>query len=378
MGTKHTKGCQPPGAGESPQSHNPGSRKKMPARDRGDFLASFMVKSSDKFGKSGGNLPPYHRRISMIQDMLLLVKQGKQEEATELLKHLRQDLGMESTSLDDVLYRYASFRNLVDPITHDLIISLARYIHCPKPEGDSFGAMEKVCRQLTYHLSPHSQWRRQGIMKRKPQSCLKAILVGRPQNNTVDLSGIPLTWKDLDRIISYLQHSSEHIDNVELCFTELTDEMFLQLLPILSALPHLTTLSLNGNRLTKAVLRDLTETLKDPKKFSSVTWIDLGNNVDIFSLPQPFLVSLKKRCPKQGNLPTILEFGEGQMSDLESQEGLGESQEDLCTADEDRNQPDKINNAGTRRLLTERTTEVGMLTNKCDSEQEAAWEAAQT
>lgn len=43
---------------------------------------------------------------------------------------------MESTSLDDVLYRYASFRNLVDPITHDLIISLARYIHCPKPVGN--------------------------------------------------------------------------------------------------------------------------------------------------------------------------------------------------------------------------------------------------
>lgn len=44
---------------------------------------------------------------------------------------------MESTSLDDVLYRYASFRNLVDPITHDLIISLARYIHCPKPVGNT-------------------------------------------------------------------------------------------------------------------------------------------------------------------------------------------------------------------------------------------------
>uniref|UniRef100_A0AAV2J3U3 Uncharacterized protein n=1 Tax=Knipowitschia caucasica TaxID=637954 RepID=A0AAV2J3U3_KNICA len=80
------------------------------------------------------------------------------------------DLGMESTSLDDVLYRYASFRNLVDPITHDLIISLARYVHCPKTEGDSLGAMEKVCRQLTYHLSPHSQWRRQGLLKRKPQA----------------------------------------------------------------------------------------------------------------------------------------------------------------------------------------------------------------
>lgn len=51
---------------------------------------------------------------------------------------LFQDLGMESTSLDDVLCRYASFRNLVDPITHDLIINLARYIHCPKPVG-SYG-----------------------------------------------------------------------------------------------------------------------------------------------------------------------------------------------------------------------------------------------
>uniref|UniRef100_A0A8D0GA33 Leucine rich repeat containing 75A n=1 Tax=Sphenodon punctatus TaxID=8508 RepID=A0A8D0GA33_SPHPU len=311
MGTKQTKGCQPPGAGDSPQSHNASSRRKMAARERGDFLASFMVKSSDKFGK-GGSLPPYHRRISMIQDMLLLVKQGKQDEATELLKHLRQDLGMESTSLDDVLYRYASFRNLVDPITHDLLISLARYIHCPKPEGDSLGAMEKLCRQLTYHLSPHSQWR---------------LSLRETIGSDLDLSGIPLTLKDLDRIISYFQHSSEHIDSVELCFTELTDEMFLQLLPVLSALPHLSTLALNGNRLTKAILRDLTETLKDPKKFPSVTWIDLGNNVDIFSLPQPFLVSLKKRCPKQGNLPTILEFGEGQMSDLESQEGLAESQD---------------------------------------------------
>ncbi|CAL8371986.1 unnamed protein product [Gadus morhua 'NCC'] len=90
---------------------------------------------------------------------------------------ISEDLGMESTSLDDVLYRYASFRNLVDPITHDLIISLARYVHCPRTsaglpsyEGDSLGAMEKVCRQLTYHLSPHSQWRRQGLLKRKPQA----------------------------------------------------------------------------------------------------------------------------------------------------------------------------------------------------------------
>lgn len=59
-----------------------------------------------------------------------------------------------------------------------------------------------------------------------------------------------------------------------------------------------------------------------------MTWIDLGNNVDIFSLPQPFLVSLRKRCPKQGNLPTILEFGESQASDPpEKVRCLGEEEE---------------------------------------------------
>uniref|UniRef100_A0A8C9EQE8 Leucine rich repeat containing 75A n=1 Tax=Pavo cristatus TaxID=9049 RepID=A0A8C9EQE8_PAVCR len=303
MGTKQTKGCQPGSAGESPPAHH---RKKTSPRERGDFLTSLVVKSGEKFGKGAGSLPPYHRRICMIQDMLGLVKQGKQEEATELLRHLRQDLGMESTSLDDVLYRYASFRNLVDPITHDLIISLARYIHCPKPVGKA--SAQSTLLSPTHDLSQHSL------------PCLKAVLMGKPQDNTVDLSGIPLTLKDLERVTSYLQHSSEHIDTVELCFTELTDEMLLQLLPALCGLPHLTTLSLNGNRLTKAILRDLTETLKDPKKFPSVTWIDLGNNVDIFSLPQPFLVSLKRRCPKQGNLPTILEFGEGP---LEAQRGAG-------------------------------------------------------
>ncbi|XP_014303269.1 leucine-rich repeat-containing protein 75A [Myotis lucifugus] len=223
----------------------------------------------------------------------------------------QEDLGMESTSLDDVLYRYASFRNLVDPITHDLIISLARYIHCPKPEGDALGAMEKLCRQLTYHLSPHSQWRRhRGLVKRKPQACLKAVLAGSPLDNTVDLSGIPLTSRDLERVSSYLQRCGEQVDSVELGFTGLTDDMVLQLLPALSTLPRLTTLALNGNRLTRALLRDLTDTLKDPSKFPNVTWIDLGNNVDIFSLPQPFLLSLRKRSPKQGHLPTILELGE--------------------------------------------------------------------
>lgn len=68
-----------------------------------------------------------------------------------------------------------------------------------------------------------------------------------------------------------------------------------------------------------------------------MTWIDLGNNVDIFSLPQPFLVSLRKRCPKQGNLPTILEFGESQASDPpERLRGLGEEEEEEETDDTNR------------------------------------------
>ncbi|XP_036380346.1 leucine-rich repeat-containing protein 75A-like [Megalops cyprinoides] len=310
MGTKQTKGAGSE-AGPSPQHSG---WKRTPTKQRGDLFASFMLRSGDRFGR-GGPPPPYQRRIGMIQEMMVMAKEGKQSEATELLKTLRQDLGMESTSLDDVLYRYASFRSLVDPITHDLIISLARYVHCPKTEGDALTAMEKVCRQLTYHLSPHSRWRRQGLLKRKPQACLKAVLSSPPSGGTVDLSGIPLTVRDMERLCSHLQRHAQRVCSLELGFTELTDESFLLLLPTLGALPRLETLALNGNRLTRAVLKELTDVLKDPSSFPAVTWIDLGNNVDIFSLPQPFLVSLRKRCPKQGNLPTILEFGESQASE---------------------------------------------------------------
>uniref|UniRef100_A0A2K5CET5 Leucine rich repeat containing 75A n=1 Tax=Aotus nancymaae TaxID=37293 RepID=A0A2K5CET5_AOTNA len=120
MGTRQTKGTSPGAA--------PG-----PRRERPDFWASLLLRAGDKAGRAGAGMPPYHRRVGMVQELLRMVRQGRREEAGTLLQHLRQDLGMESTSLDDVLYRYASFRNLVDPITHDLIISLARYIHCPKP-----------------------------------------------------------------------------------------------------------------------------------------------------------------------------------------------------------------------------------------------------
>ncbi|KAB0368105.1 hypothetical protein FD755_021429 [Muntiacus reevesi] len=276
MGTRQTKGSLAERAG-------PGAAPG-PRRERPDFWASLLLRAGDKAGRAGAGagLPPYHRRVGMVQELLRMVRQGRREEAGTLLQHLRQ-------------------------------------------EGDALGAMEKLCRQLTYHLSPHSQWRRhRGLVKRKPQACLKAVLAGSPPDNTVDLSGIPLTSRDLERVTSYLQRCGEQVDSVELGFTGLTDDMVLQLLPALSTLPRLTTLALNGNRLTRALLRDLTDALRDPRKFPSVTWIDLGNNVDIFSLPQPFLLSLRKRSPKQGHLPTILELGEGPGSGHETQdEALG-------------------------------------------------------
>lgn len=105
MGAKQTKGCSLPGSAgsgsSSSSSSSPqgplsaGRRRILPSRERGNFLASLVVRSSEKFGKGsgGGSLPPYHRRIVLIQDMLRMVKQGRHEEATDLLKYLRQVRG---------------------------------------------------------------------------------------------------------------------------------------------------------------------------------------------------------------------------------------------------------------------------------------------
>ncbi len=43
-----------------------------------------------------------------------------------------QDLGLLGTSLNDILYKNAAFLNLVDPISHELLLSLARDLQCPK------------------------------------------------------------------------------------------------------------------------------------------------------------------------------------------------------------------------------------------------------
>lgn len=84
MGAKQTKGQEP--AGASPQH----SWKRTPTKERGDILASLMLKSGDRLSRGGAPPPPYQRRISMIQEMMLMAKQGKQDEATEMLKTLRQ------------------------------------------------------------------------------------------------------------------------------------------------------------------------------------------------------------------------------------------------------------------------------------------------
>lgn len=81
-------------------------------------------------------------------------------------------------------------------------------------------------------------------------------------SGALDLSGIPLTARDMERLCSHLQRHASTVVSLELGFTELTDEAFLLLLPTLAALPHLETLALNGNRLTRTILKELTDALK--------------------------------------------------------------------------------------------------------------------
>lgn len=148
-----------------------------------------------------------------------------------------------------------------------------------------------------------------------PSFCLhslKTTLQKKLSNDTVDLSGIPLSNRDVRQVAFYLQNSGDAVVAVDISFTELQDDNLRLLLPLLGSLPKLNTLALNGNRLTLAIVKDLTETLKDPKKFSSLAWIDLGNNVDIFTMPQPLLVALRRRCSLRSSLPTIYEYTEGQ------------------------------------------------------------------
>ncbi|KAM5226604.1 leucine-rich repeat-containing protein 75B isoform 2-T2 [Hipposideros larvatus] len=219
------------------------------------------------------------------------------------------DLGLEGTLLTDILYRNVAFLNLVDPISHDLLVNLARDLQCPKTDYELWKSSDKICRQLIYHLTPHSK-RQPGssLPPRKTPSCVKSslqkTLLGR---ETVNLSGIPLSVRDVQHITRYLGSQGAGLTVLDLSFTGLSDELLHLLLPGLWTLPRLSQLLLNGNRLTRAAARELTEAIKDTTKFPALAWVDLGNNVDVASLPQPLLVGLRRRLSQRTSLPTIYE-----------------------------------------------------------------------
>ncbi|CAB1319662.1 unnamed protein product [Coregonus sp. 'balchen'] len=277
------------------------------SRGGGDFLFTIMLKSDKLPGMlRRSNHSPYVRRVAWIREIQKLLRDRRIDQATDVLKLLRKDLGMEGTSLNDILYKNAAFLNLVDPISHELLLNLAREMQCPKKkDADTIKSSDKICRQLIYHLTPHSKWLRQSMSRRKSQACLKTTLQRKVSTDTVD-------FRDVRHVAFYLQNSGEAVVAVDISFTELQDENLRVLLPVLGSLPKLNTLALNGNRLTLAIVKDLTEILKDPKKFSSLAWIDLGNNLDIFTMPQPLLVALRRRCSLKNSLPTIYEYTEGQ------------------------------------------------------------------
>ncbi|MBW03971.1 Leucine-rich repeat-containing protein 75B, partial [Eschrichtius robustus] len=182
-------------------------------------------------------------------------------------------------------------------------------LNCHVQDYELWKSSDKTCRQLIYHLTPHSKWQQgSSLPRRKTQSCLKSNLQKTlPAGETVNLSGIPLSVQDVQHIMHYLGSQGARLAVLDLSFTGLSDELLHQLLPSLWTLPRLTQLLLNGNRLTRAAARELTEAIKDTTKFPVLAWVDLGNNVDVASLPQPLLVGLRRRLSQRTSLPTIYE-----------------------------------------------------------------------
>ncbi|XP_059974960.1 leucine-rich repeat-containing protein 75B [Mesoplodon densirostris] len=264
---------------------------------------------SEAGAAAGCGPAPYERRVRWLREIQSTLRERRPERARQLLRLLRQDLGLEGTLLTDILYRNVAFLNLVDPISHDLLVNLARDLQCPKSDYELWKSSDKTCRQLIYHLTPHSK-RQQGssLPRRKTQSCLKSNLQKTlPAGETVNLSGIPLSVRDVQHIMRYLGSQGARLAVLDLSFTGLSDELLHRLLPSLWTLPRLTQLLLNGNRLTRAAARELTEAIKDTTKFPVLAWVDLGNNVDVASLPQPLLVGLRRRLSQRTSLPTIYE-----------------------------------------------------------------------
>ncbi|XP_075071612.1 leucine-rich repeat-containing protein 75B isoform X2 [Mixophyes fleayi] len=287
------------------------------AGTRGDFAITSLILNAERIpGVLRRNKPaPYARRAAWIRDIQALLRDHKQERALYVLKLLRKDLGLEGTFLNDILYRHVTFLNLVDPISHELLLSLARELQCPRKEHDPMKSTDRICRQLLYHLTPHSRWHRHSLPRRKSMACLKNSLQQKSSIEALDLSGIPLSPRDVHRVVLYLQSHGDSLTSVDLSFTELTDNTLGLVLPALAGLPNLTHLALNGNRLSFVTLKELSEAMKDNTNFPSLAWVDLGNNVDICSMPQPMLLGLRRRLCQQNLLPTIPEAQDSDLSE---------------------------------------------------------------
>ncbi|KAG9354692.1 hypothetical protein JZ751_001405, partial [Albula glossodonta] len=149
-----------------------GEAERNGSRGSGEFLFTSLMLKSDKLPGMlrKTNHSPYVRRVAWIREMQKLLREHKVDQAVDVLKLLRKDLGLEGTSLNDILYKNAAFLNLVDPISHELLLSLARDMQCPKKDADTLKSSDKICRQLIYHLTPHSKWLRQSMPRRKSQA----------------------------------------------------------------------------------------------------------------------------------------------------------------------------------------------------------------
>ncbi|XP_053862106.1 leucine-rich repeat-containing protein 75B isoform X3 [Malaclemys terrapin pileata] len=103
--------------------------------NRGDFQFASLILNSEKLSRK--NHPaPYVRRVGWIREIQATIREHKREHAVRILRLLRKDLGLEGTCLSEVLYKNATFLNLVDPISHDLLMNLARDLQCPKKPED--------------------------------------------------------------------------------------------------------------------------------------------------------------------------------------------------------------------------------------------------
>ncbi|XP_060105662.1 leucine-rich repeat-containing protein 75B [Heteronotia binoei] len=298
MGSRLSRHSSPEGGPGRPPEGRPGR-----------FPLASLLRGSPKLPGAlrTAKAAPYERRVQWIREIQATLTARHRDQALHVLLLLRKDLGLEGTFLSEVLYKKAAFLNLVDPISHDLLMSLARDLQCPKKEYDPWKSADRICRQLIYHLTPHSKWQQHSMPHRKSQASLKNNLQKKLSQDAMDLSGIPLSTRDIHRMAYYLQNNGHSLHTVDLSFTDLNDDKMHLLLPFLWSLPRLTHLSLNGNRLTKATVKELTDAMKDMNQFPCLAWIDLGNNVDVSSMPQPLLVGLRKRLNLQTTLPTIYE-----------------------------------------------------------------------